>query len=177
MVQDLLINEADWIQGVESIASPNFGRRPPHQDIKLIVVHAISLPPGEYGGNYVQQLFTNQLDAGIHEYFLQIHEMRVSAHCFIDREGVLQQFVSFLDTAWHAGVSCWESETDCNDFSIGIELEGCDEEPFETVQYEQLAKLVIRLRQQYPSISRQAICGHSDIAHGRKTDPGPHFDW
>jgi AmpD protein len=140
-------------------------------------VHGICLPPGQYGGGYIQQLFTNCLDPTVHEYFAKIEGMKVSAHCLIERDGHLIQFVSFNDRAWHAGESCWQEQQNCNDFSIGIELEGSDEEPYEEAQYDQLARLVISLRKQYPAISQQSVCGHSDIAPGRKTDPGPYFDW
>ena len=157
--------------------SPNFEERPVQGDIRLLVIHAISLPPGRYGGGYIQQFFTNQLDPENHEYFAEIRDLRVSAHCLIQRDGHLTQFVSFNDRAWHAGVSCWNGEQNCNDFSIGIELEGCDEDAFDVRQYQQLSALVIALRKQYPAISEQSICGHSEIAPGRKTDPGPNFDW
>ncbi len=141
------------------------------------MVHAISLPPGEYGGGYIQQFFQNRLDAKADDYFAEIADMKVSAHCLIERNGKISQFVSFDDRAWHAGVSCWLDRENCNDFSIGIELEGCDEDTFEPAQYQALAQLVIALRKQYPAISEPALCGHSDIAPGRKTDPGPGFDW
>lgn len=157
--------------------SPNFEKRPADADIELIVVHAISLPPGQYGGGYIQQFFGNRLDPKAHDYFAEIADLRVSAHCLIERTGKVIQFVSFEDRAWHAGASCWHERENCNDFSIGIELEGCDDDIFEDAQYDALAQLVIALRKQYPAISEQALCGHSDIAPGRKTDPGPGFDW
>jgi len=171
------INQNGWLQGVEIIRSPNFEERPQQGDIRLVVIHAISLPPGQYGGGFIQQFFTNQLDPGAHAYFSEIIDMKVSAHCLIQRDGHLIQFVSFRDRAWHAGLSCWNGEHNCNDFSIGIELEGCDNDNFDVRQYQQLSALVIALRKQYPAISEQSICGHSEIAPGRKTDPGPNFDW
>ncbi len=173
----MLIDKQGWLQDQQIILSPNFNERPVTEDIRLIVVHGISLPPGEYGGGYVEQLFTNQLNAAEHDFFASIKGLQVSAHCFINRSGELIQFVSFNKRAWHAGISNWQGSENCNDFSIGIEMEGTDEEPYEEVQYQQLAKLVISLRKQYPAIQEQSICAHSDIAPGRKTDPGPYFDW
>ena len=177
MQETLEIDKRGWLQDVDIICSPNHETRPPGTEIKLIVVHGISLPPGEYGGGYVQQLFTNRLDSTEHDYFAEIAHLKVSAHCLIERNGHLIQFVSFEDRAWHAGLSCWQDQQNCNDFSIGIELEGSDDEPYTDAQYQQLARLVISLRKKYPQISDQSICGHSDIAPGRKTDPGPFFDW
>jgi AmpD protein len=176
-VTPLTIDDHGWLQHVPHVKSPNFEARPKSCDVRLIVVHGISLPPGQFGGGHVQQLFTNRLDPDAHDYFRQIEGLKVSAHCLIERNGVLTQFVSFHDRAWHAGVSCWHEQDNCNDFSIGIELEGSDDAPYEPAQYAQLARLVIALRKQYPAITEQAICGHSDIAPGRKTDPGPFFDW
>ena len=171
------IDNAGWLLEADIIPSPNCEARPPGNAIELIVVHGISLPPGHYGGGYVQQLFCNQLDPKEHDYFAEIEGLKVSAHCLIERDGHLVQFVSFHDRAWHAGASCWQDRDNCNDFSIGIELEGCDDDVYQEAQYDQLANLVLSLRKQYPAINDQAICGHSDIAPGRKTDPGPHFDW
>lgn len=177
MKKKWVINHQGWIKDADIIPSPNCESRPDPTEIRLIVIHGISLPPGSYGGGYIQQLFTNQLDSDEHPYFVEIEGMKVSAHCLIDRDGHLTQFVSFQDRAWHAGISCWQDEENCNDFSIGIELEGTDDEHYEDEQYQQLARLVISLQKQYPAISEQSICGHSDIAPGRKTDPGPFFDW
>lgn len=174
---NFLIDDAGWCQSAEVIRSPNFDARPDNAQIKLIVVHGISLPPGEYGGGYIQDFFCNQLDAGAHSYFGSICDMTVSAHCLIERDGNLIQFVSFLDRAWHAGESQWCGESACNDFSIGIELEGCDDEAYTEAQYQSLAALIASLRTRYPDIDSNAIAGHSDIAPGRKTDPGPAFDW
>lgn len=154
--------------------SPNCDLRPEGSQIRLIVVHAISLPPDCFGGPGVEQLFTNTLDPAAHPYYAEIHHLRVSAHYFIRRDGSLIRFVDPDLRAWHAGVSSWKGIERCNDFSIGIELEGCDSLPFETAQYGQLASLVTKLATYYPI---EAIVGHCDIAPGRKTDPGPCFDW
>ena len=172
-----IIDDAGWLRSVEAIPSPNFDARPENTKIKLIVVHGISLPPAEYGGGHIQNFFCNKLDVGAHPYFESICELRVSAHCLIERSGKLQQFVAFLDRAWHACLSEWRGQSTCNDFSIGIELEGCDDEPYTDAQYQSLANLIRTLRQAYPDIAPDAIAGHSDIAPGRKTDPGPAFDW
>jgi len=173
----LLIDDAGWLQSAEVIRSPNFDARPDSAQIKLIVIHGISLPPGEYGGGHIQQFFCNRLDVGAHAYFETICTMKVSAHCLIERDGKLLQFVSFLDRAWHAGESEWCGESVCNNFSIGIELEGCDDEAYTDAQYSSLAELVASLRENYPQIETDSVTGHSDIAPGRKTDPGPAFDW
>jgi AmpD protein len=171
------IDDAGWLKSAEFLPSPNFDSRPDNARIKLIVVHGISLPPGEYGGGHIRRFFCNRLDAGVHDYFASICQMKVSAHCLIERDGNIVQFVSFLDRAWHAGASEWRGETACNDFSVGIELEGCDDEAYEAGQYASLAALVAALRTRYPDIAADALAGHSDIAPGRKTDPGPAFDW
>lgn len=155
------------------VPSPNCDARPSGL-IDLLVIHSISLPPGMYGGDEVERLFTNRLDETAHPYFAQIAGLRVSTHFFIRRDGVLLQFVSCLERAWHAGASSWQGRSGCNDFSIGIELEGLDSLPFEDVQYETLGELTRALRAVYPL---RGIAGHSDIAPGRKTDPGPGFDW
>ncbi|MEY3243971.1 MAG: hypothetical protein RJB20_211 [Pseudomonadota bacterium] len=155
------------------IASANFDERP-NQEISLIVLHNISLPPGEYGGSGIIELFTNQLDPQAHPYYAGIYQHKVSAHFLIRRDGQLVQFVSCLKRAWHAGVSQWQQRERCNDFSVGIELEGSDFEEFTEAQYASLQILLAALQLSYPI---QAIVGHSDIAPGRKTDPGPFFDW
>ena len=165
------------LEGEQQIPSPNMDERPENCDPELIVVHNISLPPGEYGGPYINQLFCNQLNPQDHPYFEDIHELRVSSHILIRRNGELIQYVPFNKRAWHAGVSSYCGRERCNDFSIGIELEGTDEDSYEDIQYQQLAKLVTVLQQNYPTIAKDAITGHSDIAPGRKTDPGPSFDW
>ncbi len=157
--------------------SPNRDPRPPHCRPELIVVHGISLPPDEFGGPWIDQLFTNKLDAGAHPYFKEIDGLQVSAHFLIRRDGELVQFVPTTERAWHAGESVYCGRACCNDFSIGIELEGADEIPYESVQYEKLAALIGCLRAGLKSLAEAEIVGHSDIAPGRKTDPGPAFDW
>ena len=159
------------------LASPNFDDRPDNASIDALIIHAISLPPNCYGDRYVEQLFTNQLNANDHPYFVGICELRVSAHFFIDRCGNLTQFVPTTKRAWHAGVSSFDGRNQVNDFSIGIELEGCDDDLFEATQYHCLSKLSRGLMAIYPGLTKDSIVGHSDIAPGRKTDPGPHFDW
>lgn len=163
-----------WLDGARLISSPNHDARPDDTDVCLLVIHAISLPPGEFDGPGVEQLFTNGLDPAKHPYYREIGGLRLSAHFFIRRTGELIQFVSCNQRAWHAGVSTWRGRERCNDFSLGIELEGCDELPFESAQYETLRHLIAALRHCYPI---RNIVGHSDISPGRKTDPGPHFDW
>jgi AmpD protein len=143
----------------------------------LIVIHGISLPPGEFGGPWIDRLFTNSLVRDAHAYFAEVCELRVSAHVLIRRDGRLTQYVPFLQRAWHAGESDYCGRQACNDFSIGIELEGTDELPYEPAQYASLAELVALLRQTYPTLRDADLVGHSDIAPGRKTDPGPAFDW
>ena len=156
------------------IASPNCDARPIAADIALIVIHNISLPPEEFGGAGVLELFTNRLDPQGHPYYATIADLKVSAHFFIRRDGELIQFVACTQRAWHAGVSCWRGRERCNDFSLGIELEGSDTTPFTEAQYMTLNALLRTLRAAYPI---QDVVGHSDIAPGRKTDPGPYFDW
>jgi AmpD protein len=168
------LDTTGWLPGVSRIPSPNFDERPAGEAVSLIVIHAISLPPGKFGGAGIEQLFTNQLDPAVHPYYAEIYTLRVSAHFLIRRDGELIQFVSCDQRAWHAGVSCWRGRERCNDFSIGIELEGCDDQPFETAQYRCLQALLAVLRQRYPEV---AIAGHADIAPERKSDPGPCFDW
>jgi AmpD protein len=174
---ELKIDELGWLQSVDLVQSPNCDARPDNSEIKLIVIHGISLPPSEFGGGYIQQYFCNQLDSNANDYFATICDRQVSAHCLIERAGNITQFVSFLDRAWHAGISSWKGEQACNDYSIGIELEGTDELSYTDPQYEQLNALLGSLISHYPAIKNDAICGHSDIAPGRKTDPGPAFDW
>lgn len=165
---------AGWLSTAAHVPSPNFDARPDDAAVELLVIHNISLPPGEFGGPGVIELFTNRLDPNAHAYYADIHDLRVSAHFFIRRDGVLIQFVSCDARAWHAGVSSWRGRERCNDFSIGVELEGTDDLPFAIRQYRRLAVLTRALRRRYPLIG---VAGHSDIAPGRKTDPGPHFDW
>ena len=152
------------------VRSPNQDRRPPGTKVTLAVIHCISLPPGEYGGDAIERLFTNRLDPGAHPCFREIHAMRVSAHFLIRREGELVQFVPVARRAWHAGVSCWRGRSRCNDFSVGIELEGTEDSPFEDAQYDALVELLGKLR-------LSEVAAHSDIAPGRKRDPGARFDW
>jgi len=156
--------------------SPNKDTRPENMAIDLIVVHSISLPPGEYGGDAIECFFQNQLDKNQHPYFEEIHQMQVSAHALIKRSGEIVQFVPFNERAWHAGQSDFQGRSCCNDFSIGIELEGTDTDAFEEAQYRQLAALITALQTTYPAIADH-VTGHSDIAPGRKTDPGTGFDW
>ena len=164
------------LQGATQIASPNFNARPIDAEIQLIVIHNISLPPSQFGGGYIQQFFQNQLDWSIHPYFQTIEGMQVSAHLLILRTGEVIQFVNFNDRSWHAGRSSYLAQKECNDYSIGIELEGSDDLPFESEQYQSLVNVVKILRQAYPKIQNH-IAGHSDIAPKRKTDPGLYFDW
>jgi len=156
--------------------SPNKDTRPENTTIDLIVIHSISLPPGEYDNDAIEHFFQNQLDKNEHPYFEEIHQMKVSSHILIKRTGEIIQFVPFTERAWHAGQSIYDGRKCCNDFSIGIELEGTDTAPFEDSQYQQLAQLIIALQATYPAIADH-ITGHSDIAPGRKTDPGTGFDW
>jgi AmpD protein len=176
---DVLVLDAagGWLEGVRRVPSPNRDARPDGDTPELIVVHSISLPAGHFGTPHVEALFCNCLDAGAHPTFPEIASLEVSAHALIRRDGELVQFVPFTERAWHAGVSAYRGRDCCNDFSIGIELEGCDWQPFEDIQYRRLAGLVRVLREAWPAIGADGLVGHSDIAPGRKTDPGPHFDW
>jgi len=174
---ELIIDDAGWLQTVAVIRSPNCDARPDNSKIKLIVIHGISLPPAEFGGGYIQNFFCNKLDVNAHDYFSSICHMQVSAHCLIERDGKITQFVSFLDRAWHAGVSSWRGESACNDYSVGIELEGTDDLAYTDRQYVQLRALVNSLISHYAALDSDSVCGHSDIAPGRKTDPGPTFEW
>lgn len=166
--------EGGWLQAARHCPSPNFGPRPAGAHTDLIVIHSISLPPGVYGGPEVEQLFTNRLDWDAHPYFQQIRGMEVSAHFFIRRDGELVQFVDAGARAWHAGASCWRGRDNCNDDSIGVELEGLEGERFETAQYDTLARLCANLAAQYPITH---VAGHEHIAPGRKQDPGAGFEW
>lgn len=166
-----------WCNGAEKVVSPNSDERPVNTQVDLLVIHAISLPPNQFGGPYIRDFFLNRLDVCAHEYFQEIAAVEVSSHFFIDRLGYLTQFVSTDARAWHCGISSFCDRVRCNDFSIGIELEGCDSMPFSDEQYAKLAALTRAIRQAYPEISKDRIVGHADIAPGRKTDPGPCFDW
>lgn len=163
-----------WYSAAQPVPSPNFGPRPVGVAIDLLVLHSISLPPGEYGGTQIEQLFTNTLDFDAHPYFQTIRGLQVSAHFVLRRDGRLLQFVSCDDRAWHAGASSWNGRSSCNDYSIGIELEGLEGTPFAAAQYPALAQLVLALAQHYPIAH---IVGHEHIAPGRKHDPGVGFDW
>ena len=165
-----------WCAGVRHCPSAHCNERP-QGEISLLVLHNISLPPGQFGAGKVQEFFTSGLNASEHAYFAGIADMRVSAHFFIERDGQISQFVSCLQRAWHAGVSSFAGRDNCNDFSLGIELEGTDDLPYSEAQYDALVPLVQQLLAAYPALSVERICGHSDIAPGRKTDPGPAFDW
>ncbi len=167
-------NAQGWLSGVRRVASPNHDARPPHTPIVLLVIHNISLPPNEYGGSAIERFFTNRLDHTEHPYFEQLKGVRVSSHFLVRRDGQVIQFVPCSKRAWHAGVSTWSGRSRCNDFSIGIELEGSDFDPFAESQYAALVRLTRLLKRIYPIVD---IVGHSDIAPDRKTDPGPFFDW
>ncbi|HEY0822012.1 MAG TPA: 1,6-anhydro-N-acetylmuramyl-L-alanine amidase AmpD [Rhizobacter sp.] len=163
-----------WLAEARACPSPNFGPRPVGTTIDLALIHSISLPPGVYGGDEIERLFTNRLDWDAHPYFQQIRGLEVSSHFVLRRDGELLQFVSCEDRAWHAGQSTWQGRANCNDYSIGIELEGLEGERFEPAQYDALARLLKRLRLAYPL---QGVVGHEHVAPGRKQDPGPGFDW
>lgn len=157
--------------------SPNFGPRPDADDISLVVVHNISLPPEQFGGSHIEDFFCNRLDTSAHPYFEEIGDMKVSSHLLIRRDGELLQFVSLRERAWHAGRSVFCGREECNDYAVGIELEGADEIPYTEEQYRKLAEVTREIMAAWPAITRERITGHSDIAPGRKTDPGPAFDW
>lgn len=172
----LEIGADHWLRPARHCPSPNCNARPVGILPRLVVVHGISLPPGEFGGPWIDHLFTNRLDATRHPYFAEIAGLTVSAHLLIRRDGEIVQYVPFDLRAWHAGRSCYQGEENCNDFSIGIELEGTDEQPYAEVQYHVLARVMRALKGHYPDTVGH-LAGHSDIAPGRKTDPGPGFDW
>jgi AmpD protein len=165
------------MSGARQMPSPNHDARPAGVVPELIVVHGISMPPGEFGGPWIDRLFTNTLPADVHPYFAEVAGLTVSSHLCIARDGVVTQYVSFNERAWHAGLSSYNGRSACNDFSIGIELEGADTVAYEARQYRALADAVAALCTAYPTLSPQRLVGHSDIAPGRKTDPGPAFDW
>jgi AmpD protein len=165
------------VLGARQVLSPHFDERPAGTQPELVVVHGISLPPGGFGGPWIDRLFTGHLPPDAHPYFRDIAAARVSAHALIRRDGEIVQYVPFVQRAWHAGKSEYCGRQSCNDFSIGIELEGTDEVPYENAQYDSLSALIAALLATYPSLSRDRIVGHSDIAPGRKTDPGPSFEW
>lgn len=168
--------ETGWLDDVRIVKSPHFNQRP-QDEITMLVVHSISLPPGQFAGPYIDQFFLGELSPDDHPYFEKIKDLKVSSHLFISRQGEVTQYVSLKDRAWHAGVSEWKGRKNCNDFSIGIELEGMEDMIYTQHQYRQLGALVQLLMQQYPSITRENLVRHSDIAPGRKLDPGPGFKW
>ena len=163
-----------WLDGVRWLPSPNFGERPAGTEVSLVVIHNISLPPDEFGGEWVEDFFLNRLDPTAHPYFATIADLQVSAHFYVRRDGRIIQFVGCDKRAWHAGQSCWCERDNCNDYSVGIELEGSDTQAFTAEQYAALWPLLDALRTRYPIA---AMAGHSHVAPERKTDPGPHFDW
>ena len=171
-------DQHDWCEGwwarARHCPSPNFGPRPAGVEPSLVIVHSISLPPGVYGGDEVERFFLNQLDVSAHAYFAALHDVRVSAHFFIRRDGRCVQFVSSRERAWHAGVSSWRGRSNCNDYSVGVELEGLEGETFETAQYEALCELLRALAGQGRCLD---VAGHEHVSAGRKGDPGPGFDW
>ena len=172
-----LTADGAWLTDARRVLSPNYDDRPEGCEVSLIIVHGISLPPGEYGGGWIDDFFTNQLNADAHPYFAEIRDVRVSSHFLICRDGELVQYVPLTGRAWHAGRSCYQNRDACNDFAIGIELEGQDDERYEDIQYQRLAELIRALRDRFPAIGEADIVGHCDVAPGRKTDPGPAFDW
>jgi N-acetyl-anhydromuramoyl-L-alanine amidase len=171
VTEDHRLRPARWL------ASPNANDRPDANAIELVVIHGISLPPGRFGGRYVHDLFLNRLNLRAHDSFASLDGVRVSAHLFISRRGAVTQYVPFHRRAWHAGVSAWRGRPDCNDYSIGIELEGTDERGYTRSQYRKLAGVLAALLARYPRLSPEAVVGHCEIAPGRKTDPGGAFDW
>ncbi len=167
----------NWLDHTRRVESPNSDNRPDGASIELIVLHGISLPPGQFGGTFVEDLFINRLDITAHPTFTSVAGVRVSAHVFINRRGRITQFVALDRRAWHAGVSQWRGRPRCNDFSIGIELEGTDDRPYTSSQYAVLSRTIKTLFVRYPKLGRDTVVGHSEIAPGRKTDPGAFFDW
>lgn len=173
----MMISETGWYSAAKHLPSPFYDARPQQDDVSLLVVHNISLPPGQFGGPYIEQFFTGKLNPEEHPFFKVIHKMGVSAHCLIRRSGEIVQFVSFLDRAWHAGQSSFAGRERCNDYSIGIELEGTDFVAYSESQYRALAELTDAITQRFPKITAERITGHQYIAPLRKTDPGLSFDW
>lgn len=173
---EVLVPEGTLV-GAPFHESPNQDARPDGARPELVILHGISLPPGEYGGPWIRELFLNRLPPDQHPYFREVHALRVSSHLLIRRNGATEQFVPFHRRAWHAGESCFEGREACNDFAIGIELEGADDQPYADAQYEALLAVLRALLAAYPTLSAQRIVGHEHVAPGRKTDPGPAFDW
>lgn len=172
-----LAEQDGWLASATICTSPNFNQRPPGVEVSLLVIHNISLPPGQFGGGHIETFFCNKLNPALHPYFETIKTLQVSSHLLIDRQGAVVQFVNLFHRAWHAGKSEFEGCSECNDFSLGIELEGDDNTPYTAEQYQSLVALTREIRQLFPSITKDRITGHSDIAPDRKTDPGPAFDW
>lgn len=166
-----------WVLGVRALCSPNCDDRPPGCTVDLLIVHGISLPPGEFGGEHIDRLFCNRLDPGAHPFFREVHALRVSAHVLVRRDGTLTQYVPITRRAWHAGVSSFQGRERCNDYSVGVELEGADHLAYTGAQYAVLADLAAALMRAYPAIDVSRLVGHSQVSPGRKSDPGPAFDW
>jgi AmpD protein len=172
-----VLDKDGWLATGRRVPSPNYDERPTNTNVSLLVIHNISLPPGSFGGSYVEDFFCNRLDESKHDYFTEISGSKVSAHLFIDRKGQITQFVAFIKRAWHCGISSFAGCDNCNDYSIGIELEGTDDTSYTGAQYLALTLVTKQLMAMYPEIIPTRIVGHSDIAPGRKTDPGKAFDW
>ena len=172
-----IIDPSGWLSTAKQRLSPNHDERPKNTEISLLVIHHISLPPGKFGGHAIEDFFMNRLDITQDPYFEIIQPLKVSSHLLIRRAGELIQFVPFVKRAWHAGESSFDGVSHCNDYSIGIELEGCDDQPFTEKQYERLGEVTKAVMRHYPAITHGRVVGHSEIAPGRKTDPGPFFDW
>ncbi|MBR0573101.1 MULTISPECIES: 1,6-anhydro-N-acetylmuramyl-L-alanine amidase AmpD [Pasteurellaceae] len=166
-----------WLTQSKRVLSPHFSQRSDVNDISLLVIHYISLPPEQFGGDFIDRFFEGTLDPTHHPYFKEIKDLKVSAHCLINRNGEITQYVNFNDMAWHAGISQFQSRDKCNEFSIGIELEGSNEQPFTELQYQSLVKLTHIIMRNYPQITQDRIVGHCDIAPERKIDPGQYFNW
>ena len=166
-----------WLTNARILPSPHYDERPDKEDISLLVIHYISLPPEQFGGHYIDDFFQGKLDSTAHPYFSEIKDLRVSAHVLINRLGEITQYVNFNQRAWHAGLSCFQGREKCNDFAIGIELEGSNEQPFTRKQYATLIALTKSIQQHYPRITQDRIVGHCHIAPERKIDPGQYFDW
>ena len=177
MIEKQLQIKDGWLVNERRVLSPHFDQRPEPQDISLLIIHYISLPPEQFGGGYIDDFFQGKLDPQAHPYFQEISLLRVSAHCLIERTGQITQYVNFADRAWHAGLSCFEGRDKCNDFAIGIELEGSNEQPFTDAQYAALQALTQEIMRVYPHITKKRIVGHCDVSPGRKIDPGQYFDW
>ena len=177
MMEKQLHIKDGWLVNERRVLSPHFDQRPEPQDISLLIIHYISLPPEQFGGGYIDDFFQGKLDPQAHPYFKEISALRVSAHCLIERTGRITQYVNFADRAWHAGLSCFEGRDKCNDFAIGIELEGSNEQPFTDAQYSALQALTQEIMRTYPHITKERIVGHCDVSPGRKIDPGQYFDW